>query len=90
MSEYFFQKSSNEYFTADVQEGPGEGIYFSQDFKLDKEYDIYERQVYSLSGVLQDIGGFYNSLFFVGLILYSNFQETLFFSGIISKLYMVE
>ncbi|TNV82997.1 hypothetical protein FGO68_gene7187 [Halteria grandinella] len=75
---------------ADVVNGPGEGIYFGQDFKLDKEYDVYQRQVYSLSGVLQDIGGFYNSLFFVGLLLYSNFQETLFFTSIISKLFMVE
>lgn len=30
----------------------GEGIYFAQDFKLDKEYDVYERKVYSISGVL--------------------------------------
>jgi hypothetical protein len=36
------------------------------------------------------MGGFYNSLFFVGLIIYSQFQGTLFFSGIISKLYLVE
>jgi hypothetical protein len=36
------------------------------------------------------VGGFYNSLFFVGLCIYSHFQGTLFFSGIISKLYMVE
>lgn len=45
-----------------------------------------------MAGVLQDVGGIYNSLFFAGLILYyySKFQDTLFFTGIISKIYMVE
>jgi len=59
---------------------------------LDKEYDIYERNVYTISDVLQDVGGIYNSLFFAGLIIYSysKFQHTLFFTGIISKIYMVE
>jgi hypothetical protein len=51
----------------------GEGELFSQDIKADKEYDIYERQVYTFVGVLQDVGGFYNSLFFVGLVVYSRF-----------------
>jgi hypothetical protein len=36
------------------------------------------------------MGGFYNSLFLLGLIVYSQFQGTLFFSGIISKLYLVD
>jgi hypothetical protein len=88
--DHFFQRSHNEYFTSDDTYGPGKGRYFSQDFKLDKEYDIYERQVYSLAGVLQDVGGFYNSLFFAGLLVYSQIQGTLFFSGIIARLYMVE
>jgi hypothetical protein len=51
-SYYFYQRSHNEYFTSDDKEGPGEGEYFSQDFKVDKEYDIYERQVYTFVGVL--------------------------------------
>jgi hypothetical protein len=71
--EYFYQRSINEYFTSDDKEGPGEGIYYEQDFKLDKEYDIYDRQVYSFVGVLQDVGGFFNSLFFAGLVIYSHF-----------------
>lgn len=71
--DYFYQKSSNEYFTSDDKEGPGEGRYFEQAFKVDKEYDVYERKVYSFVGVLQDVGGFYNSLFFAGLLIYSHF-----------------
>ena len=54
---------------------------------MDKEYDIYERNVYSFVGVLQDVGGFYNSLFFAGLFFYSQFQGSIYFSAIISKLY---
>jgi hypothetical protein len=65
----FFQVSKNTYFTID--QSSKSGVLFEQSFKLDKEYDIYERQVYSIAGVLQDVGGFYNSLFFGGLLIYS-------------------
>ena len=41
--EVFYQISKNTYFTADDKKGPGEGILFSQDIVLGKEYDIYER-----------------------------------------------
>lgn len=50
--DYFYSRSRNEYFTADDEYGPGKGIYFYQSFKLDKEYDLFERQVYPLTGVL--------------------------------------
>jgi hypothetical protein len=42
-------------------------------FKIDKQVDIYSRDVYTVMGVLQDVGGFYNSLFFAGLLIYSRF-----------------
>ena len=51
---------------------------------------MYERNVYSFVGVLQDVGGFYNSLFFAGLLVYSQFQGSIYFSGIISRIYLVE
>ena len=57
---------------------------------MDGSYDIYERNVYSLANVLQDIGGIYNTLFFVGLVIYGRFQGSIYFSSIISKLYQVE
>ena len=85
--DYFFARSHNEYFTSDDSEGPGQGVFFTQDFKVDKEYDVYERKVYSLIGLLQDVGGFYNVLFFAGLLVYSQFQGSIYFSAIISKLY---
>ena len=88
--DHFFSRSRNEYFTADDEYGPGKGIYFYQSFKLDKEYDIYERSVYTFAGLLQDVGGFYNSLFFVGLIIYSRFKGSYYFAYLISQLYFVE
>ena len=44
--------SHNKYFTSSDVGGPGEGVYFYQDIKIDKGYDIYERQVYSISSLL--------------------------------------
>lgn len=52
--------------------------------------DLYSRSVYTIMGVLRDVGGFYNSLFFAGLLLYSRFQGTIIFSKLISKLYQIE
>jgi hypothetical protein len=42
-------------------------------FKMDKQVDLYSRSEYTIMGVLRDVGGFYNSLFFAGLLLYSRF-----------------
>jgi len=68
---FFYQVSRKDSFLSDQDEGPGPGIYFYQLFKLDNEYDIYERIAYTLTGVMKDVGGIYNSLYFVGLLLYS-------------------
>jgi hypothetical protein len=59
-------------------------------FKMDKQVDLYSRSVYTIMGVLRDVGGFYNSLFFAGLLLYSRFQGTIIFSKLVSKLYQIE
>ena len=59
-------------------------------FKIDREFDIYERQVYTVIGLLKDVGGFYNSLYFAGLFIFSQFQGSIVFASFISKLYQVE
>jgi len=79
--------SYQTYLVADPDTGPGVGFYFYQMFKMDQEVDMYSRNVYTIMGVLKDTGGFYNSLFFVGLFFYSRFQGTIVFSALISKLY---
>lgn len=71
--DYFYQLSSQTYLVADPDTGPGKGFYFFQMFKMDKQVDIYSRDVYTVMGVLRDVGGFYNSLFFAGLLIYSRF-----------------
>ena len=43
VNDFFFQISKNTYFTADDNKGPGEGVLFSQDIIIDKEYDVYSR-----------------------------------------------
>ena len=63
----------------------GEGILFVQDFTLDKSHDTYERQVYTFSMVMQDVGGLFNALYFAGLILYSILRDSLVFTDLISK-----
>lgn len=78
-----------ESFISDQEYGPGPGIYYYQIFKLDMSYDIYERQVYTITGVLKDVGGFYNALYFIGLFFYSQFSGSIFFSAFIKKLYQV-
>ncbi len=39
---------------------------------------------------MKDVGGIYNSLYFVGLLLYSQIQGSMFFASLISKLYQVD
>ena len=90
IQDYFYSLSKLTSFTTDANEGPGEGVYFQQEIKLDKEYDIYERSVYTITGVLQDVGGFYNSLFFIGLVIFSKTQTALFLSSLFSRIYQVE
>ncbi len=90
VEDYFYQLSSQTYLVADPDTGPGKGFYFFQMFKMDKQVDLYSRSVYTIMGVLRDVGGFYNSLFFAGLMLYSRFQGTIIFSKLVSKLYQIE
>lgn len=89
-SDYFYQISKKDQFLSDDTYGPGPGIYFYQLFKVDREYDIYERAVYTITGVLRDVGGFYSSMYFVGLFLFSQFAGSIFFAAFINKLYQVE
>ncbi len=79
--------SRRDTFLSDDLEGPGPGIYFYQLFKLDGEYDIYERNVYTITGVLKDVGGVYNSLYLVGFFIYSQFSGSILLASLIGKLF---
>ncbi|CDW75381.1 UNKNOWN [Stylonychia lemnae] len=88
--DFFYMMSSQRTFFSSDTAGGGEGVFFSQDFVLDKEVNIYTRSVYSLSDLVRDIGGMYNGLYFIGLFLYQRLQDTILFSSLIGKLYQVE
>lgn len=90
VEDHFFIQSGRNQFLSDQDYGPGPGIYYYQQFKLDMAYDMYDREVYTIIGVVQSVGGFYNALYFLMLFLHSQFSGTIFFSALISKLYHVE
>ena len=46
--------------------------------------------MYTFAGVLKDVGGIFNSLYFLGLIFYSQFQGSMYLASIINKLYLVD
>lgn len=87
ITDYFYVQSTVHSFLTDQDYGPGEGVYFYQQYQLDMSYDIYERSVYTITGVLKDVGGFYNALYFIGLFIYSQFSGSIFFSAFINRLY---
>ncbi len=54
---------------------------------LDQEYDFYERRLYSIADVVQELGGFYTVSYFIGLLIYFQFRDSMFFADMINKLY---
>ena len=83
--DYFYEMSSQKTTVGDIENveiGP-DVLYFAQ-IGLDTDYDIYERQVYSFSMVMQDLGGLFNSVYFVGLIITNFFRETLLYSELVA------
>jgi len=90
VTENFYMESYQEQFLSDPYYGAGAGIYYYQMFKLDMSYDMYDREVYTIIGVFQAVGGFYNTLYFIMLCFHSKFSNSIFFSALIGKLYQVE
>ena len=43
VDDYFYQLSEKESFISDPERGPGPGIYFQQQYKLDVYQDQYSR-----------------------------------------------
>jgi hypothetical protein len=56
---------------------------------LDKYLDRYDRQVYTLSKVLQDIGGFKTAILFIGYAIYANILNSMQYFSIVSDLFQV-
>lgn len=58
--------------------------------RFDSQYNTYKRQIYSVQAFLGDIGGLYSSLFSIGAIFISFFNNRLFLSAILKNLYQVK
>jgi hypothetical protein len=58
--------------------------------RFDRKYNVYNRQIYNIMGLLGDIGGMYSSLYFLGMLLISFYNRRLFISAIIRNLYQVK
>lgn len=56
-------------------------------FRIDFDYDVYTRQIYSSSDLLSDLGGIHSALFAIGALIVRIFAEKLFYSQIISDIY---
>ncbi len=56
-------------------------------FRIDFDYDVYSRQIYSTSDLLSDLGGIQSALFAIGALIVGMFAEKLFYSQIISDIY---
>lgn len=59
-------------------------------FRLDRKYNTYNRQTYSMNALLGDIGGMYSSLYFIGLLSIGFYNRRLFISAILKNLYQVK
>eukprot|EP00347_Sterkiella_histriomuscorum_P007518 403348613 len=67
-----------------------DGSLFSLQVQLDKYVDRFSRQVYTVNDMLEELGGISAVLFFIGFIIYSNFQESKFFFSMARNLFLIQ
>jgi hypothetical protein len=58
--------------------------------RYDGLYNIYSRQIYSVTAFLGDIGGMFQSIYFLGFLMVSFFTHRLFISAILKQLYQIK
>ncbi|CDW91266.1 UNKNOWN [Stylonychia lemnae] len=66
-----------------------EGHIVALYMRLDNEYDLYNRKIYSILELLGDIGGLYRALSAIGIFIVAQIASTLFFSDVMTKIYQV-
>eukprot|EP00347_Sterkiella_histriomuscorum_P014095 403362186 len=81
----FLQTEKISYFTADKMRRGYSILHLN--IRLDFQFDIYERSIYSFSSLLSDIGGIYNALFLFGFILATHAASKVFYSRLIKEIY---
>lgn len=81
----FYSVNNINYFTADPNRF---GYSLTQiNIRIDYEFDLYERSVYTIMDLLSDIGGIQNSLLIIGLLIVGLANEKLFFASLIREIY---
>ena len=64
-----------------------EDYYVSLFLRYDRNYESYERKIYSVLDLLGDIGGLNEALFFIGFCFIGIFQKRMLTSAIMSNVY---
>eukprot|EP00347_Sterkiella_histriomuscorum_P010692 403375291 len=81
----FISTETQIFFQADINR---KGLSFAHiNLRLDRRQDLFTRNVYSISQLLSDIGGIYNTLFLIGFILASQFSEKIFYAKAIKEIF---
>ena len=55
--------------------------------RIDEEYEIYSRQTYTLSNLLQDLGGISTTIIGIGGLVIRLFRDKIFFADVIKQVY---
>lgn len=83
--EYFQVENSQSILETSTPAHRGELLVFY--LRFDKQYDNYERIVFSFGDFFENIGGFYSGIIAIGMILVPFFSERLFYSSLIKNIY---
>lgn len=67
-----------------------DGKLISLYLRYDKEYFIYNRQVYALLQYLGDVGGLQQMIYLAGLMIVSYFRQRLFDSSLMKEMYQTK
>ncbi|CDW73837.1 UNKNOWN [Stylonychia lemnae] len=83
----FHQISNNREY--DKMYVDSDGYMIALFLRLDDQYDLYNRKIYSFLELLGDIGGLYRSLQGIGLFIVGKIAGILFLSDVMNKIYQV-
>ena len=90
----FSDKSQTYYTVANTKEQivleNSEDEFLSVFIRLDSTAETYDRRVYSISDLLAQVGGIYQSVFFIGVLFIGIFSERMFISSILRKIYQLD
>eukprot|EP00347_Sterkiella_histriomuscorum_P012024 403370182 len=87
-NEIFYQMSTLSTMTQSLK--TTSGSLFTLQVQLDKYVDRFSRQVYTINDMLQELGGIQAVLFFIGFLIYNNFEESKFYLSMARNLFLIQ